>query len=404
MKRKKLFTGLVILLLAIFISYYFGKHSRKVPIMLNIEEVLDKCKIAESTLYRWIDNGTFPQPLKIEGKYKWREEDIEAFLKKEAQAREALKKGEAEIKDLERKLRAQLGLPLDANDKEVSAELQNTVHEAEERAKMYSKIEERLWDESIAELSPHDRATMLMLRGRYKEAEAIEKENVAILERKLGPDHLKVATSLNSLAGIYYAQGKLNKAEETYKRAIEILAKSTESDYDDFNMVLGNFATLLSSQGKLAEAEKIFRRLMSQCESTGEPDDPRLVYILGGLASIYESQGKLAEAEDCFKRALAMAPPDLEMYREGSKPGFSVGAIPSYSNNLGSLYVKQGRYAEAEPLCEKALAMDEVQLGPNNPLIAPILHNLAKIRESQGRHVEAQQLEDRARRLKEKMK
>jgi tetratricopeptide (TPR) repeat protein len=343
--------------------------------MLTIEEVLDKCKIVESTLYRWIENGTFPQPVKVEGKCKWREEDIEAFLKKEAKAREALEKGEAEIKDLDRKLRAQLGLPLDANDKEVSAELRNAVHGFKERGKTYSKI-----------------------------AEAIEKKNIAILERKLGPDHLEVAIALNSLAGFYDAQGKLNEAEETYRRAIEILAKSTDSNYDHFDTVLGNFATLLSSQGKLANAEKIYRKLMSQCESTGGPDNPRLGYLLGGLASIYESQGKLAEAEDCFKRALAIAPPDLEMRRESSKPRFSVGAIPSYLNNLASLYIKQGRYSEAEPLCKKALAMVEVQLGPNNPLIAPVLHNLARIGEAQGQHVEAQQLENRARRLKEKMR
>jgi predicted DNA-binding transcriptional regulator AlpA len=107
--------------------------------MLTIEEVLDKCKVMESTLYRWIENGIFPQPLKIEGKYKWRKEDVESFLKKEAVAQEALKNIEAEIKDSEQKLREELGLPLDANDKEVSAALQNTVAKYDIEAKSLSE-------------------------------------------------------------------------------------------------------------------------------------------------------------------------------------------------------------------------------------------------------------------------
>ena len=39
-------------------------------------------------------------------------------------------------------------------------------------------------------------------------------------------------------------------------------------------------------------------------------------------------------------------------------------------NNLAALYDNQGRYAEAEPLYKRALAIQEKALGPDHPDVA----------------------------------
>ncbi len=46
------------------------------------------------------------------------------------------------------------------------------------------------------------------------------------------------------------------------------------------------------------------------------------------------------------------------------------------ANNLGELYRLQGRYAEAEPLYKRALAIKEKVLGPEHPEVATSLNNL----------------------------
>ncbi len=48
-------------------------------------------------------------------------------------------------------------------------------------------------------------------------------------------------------------------------------------------------------------------------------------------------------------------------------------------NNLADLYQKQGRYADAEPLYKRALAIREKALGPNHPDVASSLNNLAEL-------------------------
>ncbi|MBA2677629.1 MAG: tetratricopeptide repeat protein [Ktedonobacteraceae bacterium] len=57
-------------------------------------------------------------------------------------------------------------------------------------------------------------------------------------------------------------------------------------------------------------------------------------------------------------------------------------------NNLAELYHGQGRYAEAEPLYQRALRIRE-QLGPERPETAETLHDLAQLRQMQGNGEEA---------------
>jgi tetratricopeptide (TPR) repeat protein len=62
----------------------------------------------------------------------------------------------------------------------------------------------------------------------------------------------------------------------------------------------------------------------------------------------------------------------------------------SLSNNLGSLYQTQGRYAEAEPLYQRSLAIREKAFGTDHVAVALSLHNLAAFYDEQGRYAEAE--------------
>ena len=58
-------------------------------------------------------------------------------------------------------------------------------------------------------------------------------------------------------------------------------------------------------------------------------------------------------------------------------------------NNLAFLYSKQGRYADAEPLFKRALAIREKALGPNHPDVGVSLNNLAVLYAAQSRYADA---------------
>ncbi|CAM9305418.1 unnamed protein product [Ectocarpus fasciculatus] len=63
----------------------------------------------------------------------------------------------------------------------------------------------------------------------------------------------------------------------------------------------------------------------------------------------------------------------------------------------------QGKYAEAEPLYRRSLAVDEKVCGPDHPQVAIDLTNLAGVLEAQGEYAEAKSLFERSQAIREKV-
>ena len=61
-----------------------------------------------------------------------------------------------------------------------------------------------------------------------------------------------------------------------------------------------------------------------------------------------------------------------------------------------ALYWDQGRYADAEPLHKRALAIREKAFGPEHPNVAQGLANYAALLRETGRTAEANKMEARA--------
>jgi tetratricopeptide (TPR) repeat protein len=61
-------------------------------------------------------------------------------------------------------------------------------------------------------------------------------------------------------------------------------------------------------------------------------------------------------------------------------------------NNLAELYRVQGRYAEAEPLYQRAIAILEKALPPDHPHRIGVRENYAHLLDQLGRHTEAAEL------------
>ncbi len=75
--------------------------------------------------------------------------------------------------------------------------------------------------------------------------------------------------------------------------------------------------------------------------------------IMAGAAKAYQ-QADYAEAEKLFLGAL----------KEAEKFGEQDPRLATSLNNLAALYDEQGKYAQAEPLYQRALAIKENALGP----------------------------------------
>ena len=104
---------------------------------------------------------------------------------------------------------------------------------------------------------------------------------------------------------------------------------------------------------------------------------------LNSLALLYHDQGKYAEAEPLYQRALAFAEKVL-----GPEHPSTAASL----NNLAGLYRDQGKYADAEALFARAMGISEKALGPQHPDTADGLNNLANVYLDQGKYAQAEPL------------
>jgi tetratricopeptide (TPR) repeat protein len=111
------------------------------------------------------------------------------------------------------------------------------------------------------------------------------------------------------------------------------------------------------------------------------------------MAMLLTEMGRFSEARPLHERALAIDEKALG-------PEHPITATTQ--SNLAMLLHGTGSYAEALPLLERALAIRERALGPDSPGTAISLNNLAMVLDSQGRFAEARPLCERALAIDEK--
>jgi len=279
--------------------------------------------------------------------------------------------------------------------------------------------------------------------GKYSEAVSIAERSLAWREANLGPEHPKVATSLNNLAGTYAAQAwyvkakaeaeaLYDKAEPMFLKAISIREKSLGPEHPDTLASLSNLGFLYSQRGKNANAEPLLRRSLEILEKLQKPRQyHRLITakVIEALAEIYKEQGLFTKAEVLYRRStkineeeLGSEHPDtalslsrladlyagrfkdpslaakaeqlymraLTVYRNLLPPDpDSIGLI---LNNLGLLFDNLGFYAKAEPLYQQALAIFKKTRGLQHQSTAMAINNLAVVFARQGNYAKAEPL------------
>ena len=108
---------------------------------------------------------------------------------------------------------------------------------------------------------------------------------------------------------------------------------------------------------------------------------------LSNLAWVYYDQGKYADAESLFKRALALRENALGPEHE---------YVSVSLQNLADVYERQGRYADAENAIKRETAIDEKSDGAESTSMASDLGSLARIYALEGKYADAEQLAKRA--------
>jgi tetratricopeptide (TPR) repeat protein len=115
-------------------------------------------------------------------------------------------------------------------------------------------------------------------------------------------------------------------------------------------------------------------------------------HLLSQAGLYLTERARYAEAEPLLTRALAIYEQLL---------GVEHPSTATSLHNLALLYERQGKYEQAEPLYRRALAIREQHLGPEHPDTARSLNGLAELYMSQRKYVQAEPLSLRALAIRE---
>jgi tetratricopeptide (TPR) repeat protein len=120
---------------------------------------------------------------------------------------------------------------------------------------------------------------------------------------------------------------------------------------------------------------------------SGEAEDSdELAWLLDSGATYLSARARFAEAQPLCERSLAIREQSL-----GDHPD-----VATSLNNLANLYADQGRLLEAELLYQRSLAIREKSLDADHPDVGASLNNLALLYAGQDRLAEAEPLFERS--------
>ncbi len=223
---------------------------------------------------------------------------------------------------------------------------------------------------------------VMLLQGKFKEAEQVFRRVLAAREKVLGPEHPDTAVSLNNVANALFEQFKqdemnappsrrmrgigtnaqqTSETETLYRRALAIQEKHLGPDHPSVAATLNNLAVLLAGRGRYQDAEPLHQRALAIAEKTLGPNHLDTASMLTTLAITYDREGKSVEAEALYARAVAIAR-DAKVPRNllinASSMGYSLArrgrlrdALPYYREAVDAL---EALYSQSRGLSEES--------------------------------------------------
>jgi tetratricopeptide (TPR) repeat protein len=188
--------------------------------------------------------------------------------------------------------------------------------------------------------------------------------------------------ALNQTAEKYLNDGRFPSAEETYKQAIELAGKM-DSDHDHYGTLriveMDQLGQLFEREGSKDRAEKSYKDALEIEEQEARSQSGRPTFAESllplNLISLYRNEGRLQDAEAVVQGVLEIQVASLgERHR----------AIVDTLAELADIREQEGlqeptKLAEAKATYERAIAMQEANLGPNDPSLINLLQKYASL-------------------------
>ena len=222
-------------------------------------------------------------------------------------------------------------------------------------------------------------AQVRLREGALGEAAALRRRALDIALAAFGSDSPSAAQAMAALALTDIDRRRYLDAEPLLIIAERVLRERVAADQPAMAAIFAGLARVAVARGDTGPAEAwatrsvdIMRR--NQHRRSAEP--------LRTLGAVFTAEGRFDEAEAVLDEALA---------QDRKHHGVDGTDTARSLSQLANLYLRGGRAADALPLFEQAIAIDQSRLGPTHPFIADDLHDLGLANEALKRPAEARE-------------
>jgi CHAT domain-containing protein/TolA-binding protein len=138
----------------------------------------------------------------------------------------------------------------------------------------------------------------------YAKAGPLYVRALAIRQKASGPTHSEVGEALNNLANFYVVSGtgQEEEIESLLERSQTILEHALGPENVKVAAPIGTLAKLYDDRGQLERAEPLYQRSLAIREKTLGPEHPTVATLVGRLAALYQAKGDTARALEDWTR------------------------------------------------------------------------------------------------------
>jgi len=144
------------------------------------------------------------------------------------------------------------------------------------------------------------------VQGKPERAAPLFRKSRAAYEKRLGPDHPRVASVLTQEALMAFQEGKLGTAEEMLNRSLAILAKSCPDCAYERIAAQNDLALVRIRQGKFEEADRLLSAVLTSQEHADSLPAAEIAVTLNSLAVVRQKEKMFEDAERLRRRAAVL--------------------------------------------------------------------------------------------------
>ncbi|MGE0145616.1 MAG: tetratricopeptide repeat protein [Planctomycetota bacterium] len=219
--------------------------------------------------------------------------------------------------------------------------------------------------------------------GDSTKALPLVEEALEVSQRQLAADDPRLLEAMLTVASCRYAMGDAVNAAPLFSEALARHERARRGPDDVFARCHEGLGACASTRGDLDAALHHYTVMHEVRRNDPSPNIRGMDLMRLGV--VRSQRGEADQAEALFERAY-----------EHLKQGSNLHGAAQLASNLGVLRIHQQRLAEAETLFREALSLGERVYGPDHPIQARRMCNLAGLYSKMGRLDESEPLLERA--------